>query len=77
VSHVTRNPPTSMRLLFRVVTDFPLLQRHAVVAGSALSGTLYYKANETVEDEIGVHVAVRGKVKHAQGRPSLWPSSQL
>jgi hypothetical protein len=54
-----------MRRLFRVVTDFPLLQRHAVVAGSALSGTLYYKANEIMEDEIGVQVAVRGKMKHA------------
>jgi len=39
-SSVNQNPPTSMRVLFHVVTNFQLLRLHAFVAGSTLSGTL-------------------------------------
>jgi hypothetical protein len=39
MSHVSRNPPTSMQQVFRIATNFPLLWRHAVMVGSTLNGT--------------------------------------
>jgi hypothetical protein len=49
--HETRNSPTSIRQLLRVLlTHLSLLWQHSVVAGSALSGTLCIKPKLRLHD---------------------------
>jgi hypothetical protein len=43
-SHVTRYPPNSMRRLFRVVVNLPLVSWHVVMAGSAFGGLSVFQA---------------------------------